>query len=157
MSRPALLALAVALLVAPLAQAELPWFGKAKPPVASIRWIEDPSEALAAAAQSGKPIMAYVTSTNCGYCRKMEKETWSEPAIGRLVGQNFIPLKLLADDHPEAVAALKVRAFPTTVLITPQGKAFAGKPGFMEPLEVVQLLRPAMQPREVAARPAAVN
>lgn len=152
MTRPtAPLALAVLLLAAPLVEAQFPWFGRGKTePEPTIEWIEDPSEALAMAAKTGKPILAYVTSTHCGYCRKMEKETWSKPAIGRLVGKNFVPLKLLADDHPEAVAALKVRAFPTTVLISAEGKPFAGKPGFMEPLELSQLLRPVLAQRKTA-------
>lgn len=158
MSRPAsLLALVAVLFVAKTAEAEFPWFGRAKAPEAKIDWVGDPADALATAAESGRPILAYVTSSNCGYCRKMEKETWSQPAIGRLVGQNFVPLKLHADDHPEAVAGLGVKAFPTTVLITPEGKAFAGKPGFLEPLELTQLLRPAIAKREVAARTAAIN
>lgn len=147
-----LVAFAAALFTNPLAEAKFPWFTKAEQAAPPIEWLEDPSEALAAAAESGRPILAYVTSTNCGYCRKMEKETWAEPAVGRLVGQNFVPLKLLADDHPEVVAALKVRAYPTTVLISPEGKAFAGKPGFLEPLELAQLVRPVLASREVAAR-----
>lgn len=157
MPRPTLLLAAALTLATAAAEAQFPWFGPQARPEAAIEWVEDPSVALETAAQTGKPILAYVTSSHCGYCRKMEKETWNEPAIGRLVGQNFVPLKLLADDHPEAVAALKVRAFPTTVLISAKGKAFAGKPGFLEPLELTRLLRPALEPREVAARPATVN
>ncbi len=153
-----LAALLLTLLAGSLAEAQFPFFDRGEAERPSIDWVDEPGEALEAARLSGKPILAYITSDHCGYCKKMEKETWNEPAIGRLVERGFVPLKLHASQHPEEVAALKVRAFPTTVLITPQGKAFAGKPGFMEPLELTRLLKPALQPREVAAvRQPAVN
>ncbi len=142
------------------AAAQLPFFGhdKADPPAAeSIAWIDAPAEALAEARRTGKPIVAYVTSDHCGYCRKMERETWSQPAISRLVADGFVPMRLHAGKHPAEVAALRVRAYPTTVLISPEGRAFAGRAGFLEPLEVTELLRPALGQREVATRLPAVN
>lgn len=152
LAKPLTAALLLALVAAP-ANAQFPWWGKKKAPApeVTIQWMDDPSEALAAAAQSGKPILAYFTSDHCGYCRKMDKETWSTPAVGRLVGEGFVPLRLHADEHPDEVAALRVRAFPTTVLISPEGKAFAGKPGFLEPLELAEFVRPALARRDVAA------
>lgn len=153
MSRPflPLAAFMLAVLAGTQADAQFSFFGKKETPAPAIEWVEDPAEAIAEARRTGKPILAYLTSDHCGYCKKMEKETWSQPAIGRLVARGFVPLKLHAKDHPEEVAALKVKAFPTTVLISPQGKAFAGKPGFMEPLELAQLLKPALEQREVAS------
>jgi len=143
--------LLAAALAAPAA-AEFPWFGAPQKPAEPIVWIDDPAEAVAVAARTGKPIVAFVTSDKCAYCKKMEKLTWSEPAIGRLVGREFVPLRLHAGDHPEAVAALRVRAYPTTVLISPEGKAFAGKAGFLEPLELAGMLRPAVPARAAAIR-----
>lgn len=124
-----------------------------------ITWVETPADALAAARKSGKPILAYVTSAHCGYCRKMERETWAAPGVARLVGDRFVALRLHSDQHPEEVAALRVRAYPTTVIITPDGKAFAGRAGFVEPGQLTsQLLRPALEHKAVASRPApAVN
>lgn len=152
-SFPFLLAAALPLALVVSAEGQFPWFGsKAEEP--TIEWIDDPAEALTAARQSGKPVLAYVTSANCGYCRKMERETWAEPEVARLVERGFVPLRLHADKHPDEVAALRVRAYPTTVLITAEGKAFAGKQGFLEPAKMDELLREALKPRAVALRPA---
>ena len=137
--------------------AQFPFFGGDKAAADSIAWIDDPAEALAEAARTGKPIVAYVTSAHCGYCRKMERETWSEPAVGSLVTERFVPLRLHADKNPAEVQALRVRAFPTTVLISSEGRAFAGRSGFMAPPELGELLRPALEQRKVAARPPGVN
>lgn len=156
-SRLSLLFAAIVLLaLSRSADAQFPWFGE-KTEEPAIEWIDEPEVALTAARKSGKPVLAYVTSTHCGYCRKMERETWSEPAVVQLIQRSFVPLRLQADKYPDEVAALRVRAYPTTVLITADGKAFAGKQGFLEPTEVAELLRPVLEPRAVAARPAAVN
>ncbi|MEQ8847065.1 thioredoxin family protein [Botrimarina sp.] len=151
-----LLALTVAALAvaAPSAVGQFPFFGRPTAG-AEIRWVETPADALAAAKRSGKPILAYVTSAHCGYCRKMERETWASPAVARLVDERFVALRLHSDQHPEEVAALRVRAFPTTVVITPEGKAFAGRAGFVEAAQLAeQLLRPALEHEAVASRPA---
>ncbi|QDT70710.1 hypothetical protein MalM25_36650 [Planctomycetes bacterium MalM25] len=152
-----LLTAASLLLVCSFCEAQIPsWLGS-KETDGSIDWIESTSDALAEARRTGKPIVAYVTSDHCGYCRKMERETWSQPAVGRLVTERFVPMRLHADKHPEEVAALRVRAYPTTVLISPEGRAFAGRAGFLEPLELTGLLHPALDQRDVATRLPAVN
>lgn len=154
---PALAALLILSLSGSFVAAQFPFFGGQEAEAESIAWIDAPADALAEAARTGRPIVAYVTSDHCGYCRKMERETWSEPAVGRLVSERFVPLRLHADKNPAEVQALRVRAFPTTVLISSEGRAFTGRSGFMAPAELAELLRPALEQREVAARAPAVN
>lgn len=162
MPRPltALAATLTLLLAGSFSEAQFPFFGAAapdQPEAESIAWIDSSAEALAEARRTGKPILAYVTSDHCGYCRKMERETWGQPAVGRLVTEGFVPMRLHAGKNSAEVAALRVRAYPTTVLITPEGRAFAGRAGFLKPLELTELLRPALEQREVAARAPVVN
>lgn len=153
MSRPpALLFVAfVATLIARPAAAQWP-FAPSATPAAPIAWVEDPAQALQTAQQTGRPIVAYVTSDHCGYCRKMERTTWTDPGVAGLVAAGAVPLKLDRDRHPEEVAALRVRAYPTTVVLSPQGRGLAGAAGFQSPEELTELLRAAMQSEAVAQR-----
>jgi len=154
-SRLALLSLVFGLLAVAQAAAQFPFFARQQPPEPTIRWIDATADALAVARRTGRPILAYVTAADCVYCRKMEQETWRDADLARLVSGAFVPLRLHAEEHAEEVAALRVRAFPTTVLITPEGRAFAGRAGFVEPRPLSdELLRPALEGRVVAARPA---
>lgn len=118
----------------------------------AINWLSNPDQAMAYARQSGRPILAYVTSANCGYCRKMERESWSHPAIANKIANGFVPLRLDAKQHAVQVRALKVRAYPTTLVLSPEGQIATGSAGFLSPIKLAKLL--AAGP-EVAALPSA--
>ncbi len=92
------------------------------------------------------PILAFVTSENCGYCRRMEQETWTNRDIIARVEASFTPLKLNAGRDGRLVAALGIRSFPTTVVFTPEGEIITGAPGFMPPNRLSGLLRSALRP-----------
>jgi uncharacterized protein YyaL (SSP411 family) len=117
--------------VTALAQAGLP---------KGIPWIHSSAEALAAARQANAPILAFVTSSHCHFCQKMEAQTWSDDAVVRQVSTAFVPLRLDADREPRFVESLKVRAFPTTVIFTPQGQVIEAAQGYQSPAKIGRLL-----------------
>ena len=124
---------------------------------ASIRWHQNPNRALAVARHSQRPILAYVTSENCGYCRKMERQSWSDADIAKQVMAGFVPLKLDAKQNRREVEALHIRAFPTTVLLSPEGKVLGGAAGFLSPEKLTKLLVAARPTEAVASRAKAIN
>lgn len=109
----------------------------------SIRWLDSADEALRQAKQTGKPIIAYVTSDHCGYCRKMERESWSSPRVVGSVNQQYIPLKINASHQPEQAKALQVQAFPTTLLLNQEGRVATGSAGYLAPAQLTSLLQEA--------------
>lgn len=124
----------------------------AEAPPADISWGEATGDAFVEARRTGRPILVYVTSERCTFCRKMERETWSDPEVAQLVSAEFVPLKLRPDTHPEEVATLRVRAFPTTVLVAPDGRPLAARTGYLQSAKLVELLRPALAAAPVASR-----
>lgn len=114
-----------------------------------ISWATSPEMAMSLARDSRLPILAFVTSENCSYCRKMEREVWSNPRIIAQVESGFVPVKLHASQHRQLVASLGVKAFPTTIMFTPEGKIINGAKGFLPPGRLAGLLRTA-QPTTVA-------
>ncbi len=117
-----------------------------------IHWAHSPERAMSLARDSHLPILAFVTSENCTYCRKMERETWSNPQIIAQTQAGFIPLKLHASQHRKLVAELGVRAFPSTILFTPEGNVINGAKGFLRPNQLAGLLHTA-HPTKVALHP----
>lgn len=117
---------------------------------ASIDWLSNPNLALSYARESGRPILAYVTAKHCGYCRKMERESWSHPAIAKAIAEGYIPLRLDAKQHAAQVRALRVRAYPTTLLLSANGQIATGSAGFLSPAKLSKLLANGT---EVAALP----
>lgn len=99
---------------------------------ADISWHDDPASAVEAAQKLGRPIVVFVTSDHCSYCRKMEREVWTDRRIRKLVHSQYVALRLNADASPEAVRQLRVRAFPTTLRFSPGGAYQDGFAGFVD-------------------------
>ena len=152
MRSPRTIAFVVSFTAASAAVAELPWLDWGAPEVAEISWIDNPRQAVLEAQRTGRPILAYATSDNCGHCRKMERDTWADAGVGRLVTDRFVPLKLDAVRHRAEVAALRVRAYPTTVLISTQGNVVAGRAGYLDPTELAALLDPKPAAGQLTSR-----
>jgi len=93
----------------------------------------DVDSAWAAAQESGRPVMVYVTSSNCFYCKKMVAETLSHPQIIRATNARFETALLSKDKQPELVKKLGVKAFPTTLIVNTNGSLLGRVDGFVEP------------------------
>jgi len=66
----------------------------------------DYDEALAAAKKLNKPLMIDFTGINCVNCRKMEGQVWSDPAVMKMLKEDFVIASLYVDvtniDLPES-------------------------------------------------------
>lgn len=110
-----------------------------------IYWLESPEKAAHMARQLGLPVVMFITSDSCTYCRKMEQESWANHDIQEMVDNRFVPLKLHATRHNDLVTALGVRAFPTTILFSAEAKPLGGAAGYLNPPRLAALLRKAGQ------------
>ena len=106
-----------------------------------IFWSDDPQLALTQSRNMQLPILVYATSERCGYCRKMERETWANPDIVQQVEADFVPLRIDAKRDAGLISKLRVRAYPTTVLIAPDGRIITGAEGYQAPGELSGMLR----------------
>lgn len=92
-----------------------------------------------------RPMLVMFTSNNCMYCKKMLKETYSHPAIRRMLAANTETVLAHAKDYPALVKRLGITGFPTSLLISPQGKVLTAIPGFVPPQDFAQQVTPALQ------------
>ncbi|MEO8884813.1 MAG: cytochrome c biogenesis protein CcdA [Mucilaginibacter sp.] len=61
----------------------------------------DYEQALQVSKELHKPIIIDFTGWNCVNCRKMENDVWSDPAVFKLLRDDFILLQLYVDDKTE--------------------------------------------------------
>ncbi len=59
----------------------------------------DYKEALEVARKLKKPLMLDFTGINCVNCRKMEAQVWSDPAVMKLLKEEFVIASLFVDVH----------------------------------------------------------
>ena len=87
-----------------------------------IEWQRSLTEAKRVAQESGKPMLIFVTSAGCRYCTQMKQTTLVDPGLVEEVNETFVPAYLDAGQNADVVRSLGIRAFPTTLLATPDGQ-----------------------------------
>jgi len=61
----------------------------------------DYDEALAASKEQNKPVLIDFTGWNCVNCREMEANVWTDPAVAKLLKEEFIMAELFVDDKTD--------------------------------------------------------
>jgi thiol-disulfide isomerase/thioredoxin len=92
---------------------------EAKTAGASISWMKAYPTASAKAKASGKLIMIDFYTGWCGWCKKLDAETYPDPAVVK-ESAKFIPIKLDAEKDPEGVRLakkFKVNGYPTILFV----------------------------------------
>jgi thioredoxin 1 len=82
-------------------------------------------EAKALAKESNKLIFIDVHTAWCGPCKMMAKGPFQEEKVGKVYNERFINLKIDAEKDPDGEfvsRAYSVRAYPTLLFITSEGK-----------------------------------
>lgn len=99
-----------------------------------VDWYPWGEEALERARKEDKPILLSVGYSACHWCHVMERESFENEAIARLMNENFISIKVDREERPDidglymqAVQALTHQGgWPMTVFLTPDGLPFYG-------------------------------
>jgi uncharacterized protein YyaL (SSP411 family) len=99
-----------------------------------VEWYAWGDEAFARARREQKPILLSVGYSACHWCHVMERESFENPDIARLMNEHFVNIKVDREERPDvdhiymnAVQMLTGRGgWPMTVFLTPEGKPFYG-------------------------------
>jgi len=99
-----------------------------------IRWNEWGEDAFATARRENKPILLDIGAVWCHWCHVMDRESYDDPALAKIVNQLFVAIKVDRDERPDidsryqaAVSAISGQGgWPLTAFLTPDGKPFYG-------------------------------
>lgn len=110
-----------------------------------IQWMKF-EEAIAANAKNPKMILVDVYTDWCGWCKKMDKDTFTDPQVIAHFQKNFYAVKLNAEDtkrsfqfmgktftEAQMAASMRVNSYPNFVVIEPGLQNIAQLPGYREP------------------------
>jgi len=115
-----------------MAQATTPFLTRAARQ--SVSWQTWSRESFTLAARLDRPILLYVGADQCRSCVAMDRETYSNLELGRMIDSLFVPVRVDRDERPdvalrygEAVHVLTgLRGYPLTVFLNSDGSAFFG-------------------------------
>src|SRR5271157_1018514 len=121
-----------------------------------VLWREWNGAAFALAQAEDKPILLDIGAVWCHWCHVMDRESYENAEVARIINDAFIPVKVDRDERPDidaryqvAVSALTGQGgWPLTAFLTPDGKPFyggtyfppddrSGRPGMKRLLEAI--------------------
>ncbi|WP_309493394.1 thioredoxin family protein [Candidatus Hecatella orcuttiae] len=113
----------------------LQFFQPSSPSEGSINWRHDFHEALNLAQVEGKLLMMEFYADWCGWCRKLDMETYTDPRLAAFLNEEFIPLKIDVENRENLVLADRYRVWelPTIVFLTPAGEEVGRIVGYRPP------------------------
>lgn len=107
--------------------------------VAEIPWRSDYGAALREAEASKRPLLVYVQTADCVYCRRLEKQTFADPAIEKLL-RGFVTMKMDAATSGWFVRKMGIKGYPALVASRPDGTLRWIHSGFRGPGQLAQEL-----------------
>ena len=106
-------------------------------------WGDNYKDALAAAAKDNKKVLLDFTGSDwCGWCIRLKKETFDQPAFKEYADKNLVLVEVDFPQGKTLPAAVKaqndglqekyqVQGFPTLVLLSPDGKVIKQQSGYI--------------------------
>src|SRR5437868_169194 len=99
-----------------------------------VDWHEWTAEAFDKAKREFKPVLLDVGAVWCHWCHVMDRESYENPEIAKLINENYVAVKVDRDERPDvdsryqaAVQAMSGQGgWPLTAFLTPDGRPFFG-------------------------------
>jgi thioredoxin-related protein len=117
-----------------------------------INWLPYP-DALKKSRKENKHVFVHFTATWCGWCKKMERETYTDTTVIKMLNKNFVCSKVWGDtdtmfnidgyqitQRALAQTQFGVRSYPTLWFISPTGAKVGPVPGYQAAAKLTKVL-----------------
>jgi len=99
-----------------------------------IDWHEWGDAAFSRAQSEDKPILLDIGAVWCHWCHVIDRESYENPEIAKIINEHFVPVKVDRDERPDvdaryqsAISAISGQGgWPLTGFLMPDGKPFFG-------------------------------
>jgi thioredoxin 1 len=97
-----------------------------------VKFYTDPSLALGAAKEQGKPVFVYARSESCGWCKKFEEETFTNESVIKTLNENFILVSIDVYKQKNETKSFRVYGTPTDIFLGSNGTEIKRIPGYTD-------------------------
>ena len=99
-----------------------------------VHWQPWGEAAFARARAEDKPILLDIGAVWCHWCHVMDRESYEDPEVAKLINEHFVAVKVDRDERPDvdaryqaAVSAISGQGgWPLTAFLTPDGRPYFG-------------------------------
>ena len=106
----------------------------------TIKWYSY-DEGMALGKSQQKKVFINFYADWCGYCAKMDKETFTDPLVVSFLNKNFIPIKVNSDRENAVSARYKIRGLPSTWFFSENGEQIGSQPGYLPADNLLPILK----------------
>lgn len=120
--------------------------------VNTIDWLKYDT-GIKKAAEDGKYVLVYFWNHGCGWCKRMEQDTYANEKVMDIVNAYFAPVMVNASSNEyyntkdgrittrQLVNRFRLRGFPTSCFLKPDGSILTCQPGYVPPQKFETILR----------------
>jgi hypothetical protein len=91
-----------------------------------IRWRQWGREAFDEARRQDKPVVLAISAVWCHWCHVMDQTSYSAPQVIDYINENFIPVRVDNDQHPDINERYNMGGWPSAAFLTPEGYILQG-------------------------------
>ncbi len=110
----------------------------------SISWLHSYEDAISKAKSEEKPLMIDIYTDWCGWCKKLDKDTFTDSKVIEL-SASFVCLKVDGDKSEELTKKYDVRGYPTIVFTDSDGNKIGGGAGFRSASKLASEMQAALK------------
>jgi thiol-disulfide isomerase/thioredoxin len=108
--------------------------------------------AVGQAGQTGKLVLVDFYTTWCGPCKMLDKNTWTDAEVIKLLAQKTVALRLDAEVETNLALRFKINAYPTVLLLKPDGTEIDRLVGYRDPKTFIADFNAALSGKDAVAR-----
>lgn len=97
-----------------------------------LTWYKSLDEGLIQAQQEDKPVMVYFWAVWCQFCEKFETETIPNPAVSKVLTEDFVLVAIDLDEDRDTPSKYGVGYPPYELFLDKNGEVIERVPGFVE-------------------------
>lgn len=109
-------------------------------------------DACAAAAKEKKIVLVDFYTTWCGPCKRLDATTWQDKDVQKWLTEKTISLKIDAEKQRELAKKYDVKAYPTILLLKPDGTEVDRLVGYKDAEEFLDEANSALAGKDAVAR-----
>lgn len=117
-----------------------PAYAKNTPSTGGIKWESWSDGIFQRAKKENKFVLLDLEAVWCHWCHVMDKETYSNPEVIKLINSKYIAVKVDQDARPDLSHRYEDYGWPATVFLNSAGVDIVKRSGYIRPQEMVSLL-----------------